>query len=138
MQKQDLRIVAAIALFYVLLESGGISCPILYLTGVSCAGCGMSRAWLALLRGNFAGAFVFHPLFWLPVPTGALLLFRRKLPTPFFRWGMTAVCALALVVYAVRMLSGTDPVVVFRPWEGLIARILSVLLKGCGLEPVPK
>ena len=124
MQKQDLRIVAAIALFYVLLESGGISCPILYLTGVSCAGCGMSR--------------VFHPLFWLPVPTGALLLFRRKLPTPFFRWGMTAVCALALVVYAVRMLSGTDPVVVFRPWEGLIARILSVLLKGCGLEPVPK
>ena len=57
---------AGIVLFYVLLESLGVTCPIRFLTGISCAGCGMSRAWLSLLRLDLAGALYYHPLFWLP------------------------------------------------------------------------
>ena len=45
----------------------------------------MSRAWLSLLRGDLAAAFAFHPLFWLPVPAAALLLFQRRLPKRVFR-----------------------------------------------------
>lgn len=122
---KDLRTIAAIVLFYVVIEAFGVTCPILYLTGISCAGCGMSRAWMALLRGDPAGAFAFHPLFWLPVPAAALLLFRDRLPPRAFRWGAGTVCALFLVVYLVRMLAPEDPVVVFQPWQGLVGRTVS-------------
>ena len=45
MEKTDLKALAAIALLYLAIESLGVTCPILYLTGIACAGCGMSRAW---------------------------------------------------------------------------------------------
>lgn len=40
------------------------TCPILFLTGIHCPGCGLTRAWLAALQGAFARAFVYHPMFW--------------------------------------------------------------------------
>ena len=133
MREEDLKGVAAIVLFYVVIEALGVTCPILFLTGISCAGCGMSRAWLALLGGNLAGAFAFHPLFWLPVPAAALLLFQKKLPRRVFRWGIGTVCALFLMVYLARMLAMDDPVIVFQPSQGLIGRVVSHVLAAAGL-----
>lgn len=133
MREEDLKGVAAIVLFYVVIEALGVTCPILFLTGISCAGCGMSRAWLALLGGNLAGAFAFHPLFWLPVPAAALLLFQKKLPRRVFRWGIGTVCALFLMVYLARMLAMDDPVTVFQPSQGLIGRVVSHALAAAGL-----
>lgn len=121
---------AAIVLFYLIVESLGVTCPIRFLTGVSCAGCGMSRAWLALLRGDLAEAVRFHPLFWLPVPGAALLLFRRRIPRRVFVWGMGGVCALFLGVYLVRLLDPEDAVVVFQPSAGLLARLFCAALAG--------
>lgn len=133
MQTKDLRPLAVIVLFYVVLESLGVTCPILYLTGISCAGCGMSRAWLSLLRGDVAGAFAFHPRFWLPVPAAALLLFQRRIPRRVFRWEMGIVCVLFLLVYLVRLLWLEDTVVVFQPSQGLIGRLVSGALAAAGL-----
>src|SRR2546426_12749058 len=45
-------------------------CPIFRLTGIPCPGCGLSRAVLLLLRGDFRGALRFHafaPIFLLAV-----------------------------------------------------------------------
>ena len=55
MHTKDIQALAAVALFYIVIESLGVTCPILFLTGISCAGCGMSRAWLSLLRLDLAG-----------------------------------------------------------------------------------
>jgi len=132
MEKTDLKALAAIALLYLAIESLGVTCPILYLTGIACAGCGMSRAWLALLRGNLAEAARFHPLFWLPVPAAALLLFRHRLPRRVFLWAMGAVCALFLGVYLVRLFSPGDDVVVFRPAQGFLVQMLRRLCGGTG------
>lgn len=132
MRGKDLGPIAAIVLFYVVLEAFGVTCPILFLTGISCAGCGMSRAWMALLRGDPAGAFAFHPLFWLPVPAAALLLLRGKIPPRTFRRGAGIVCALFLVVYLVRMLAPEDHVVVFQPSQGLIGRVIFRVLAAAG------
>lgn len=132
MQTRDLRPLAAVILFYVVLESMGVTCPILYLTGISCAGCGMSRAWMSLLRGDLGGAFAFHPLFWLPVPAAALLLFQWRIPRRVFRWGMGIVCVLFLLAYLVRLLWLEDPVVVFQPSRGLIGRLISGALAAAG------
>ncbi len=128
MQKNDLRALLAIAALYAAMELAGITCPIRLLTGISCAGCGMSRAWLALFRLDLSGAFAYHPLFWLPVPAAALLLFSRRMPRRAFRAGMAAVVALFLAVYVVRLVSPADAVVTFAPSQGLIGRLLTRLL----------
>ena len=41
-----------------------LPCVIRHITGLPCPGCGMSRAWLSVLRLNFGEAFRYHPLFW--------------------------------------------------------------------------
>ena len=56
-KRQNISALFTIAVFYLILESVfGITCPILFLTGISCAGCGMSRAWFCVLRMDFTGS----------------------------------------------------------------------------------
>lgn len=40
-------------------------CPVVSLTGFPCAGCGMTRAAFAVLRGNFALAWKLHPFIYV-------------------------------------------------------------------------
>lgn len=61
-----------------------LPCVIRYLTGWICPGCGMSRAWLALLRLDVGSAFFYHPMFWsVPLLVLYILydgyLFRNRL-----------------------------------------------------------
>lgn len=126
-RKNDLRAILIIAAFYAVIELAGVTCPIRFLTGISCAGCGMSRAWISLIKSDVAAAFAYHPLFWLPVPAGAVLLFRRHLPKALVRWTLGIACVLFLVVYVVRMLQPDDTIVVFAPETGLIYRVFSHL-----------
>lgn len=125
--KNDIRALLLIAAFYAAMELAGITCPIRWLTGISCAGCGMSRAWLALLRLDLSSAFAYHPLFWLPVPVALVLLFRRRLPGALVRWTVGAACVLFLVVYGIRMLQPEDTVVTFAPETGMVYRVFSRL-----------
>lgn len=127
--KNDLRAILIIAVFYAVMELAGITCPIRYLTGISCAGCGMSRAWISLLRLDVSAAFAFHPLFWLPVPVALVLLLRRRLPRALVRWTLGIACVLFLVVYIIRMLQPEDAVVTFAPETGLVYRVLSRLVQ---------
>lgn len=128
MRGKDLRALAAIVLFYIIIEMLGVTCPIRFLTGISCPGCGMSRAWLAVLRLDWETAFAFHPLFLLPVPAVGLLLFQRRLPKAVFRWGMGIICVLFIIVYIARLLAPDDTVAVFAPSRGLIGRLISGVL----------
>lgn len=129
MRKNEFRVLAAIALFYLILEGLGVTCPIRYVTGISCAGCGMSRAWLSLLKLDFAAAFAYHPLFWLPLPAAGVILLRRRMPERVYCWVIGVVCALFLIVYLYRLLFLEDPVVVFQPAQGLVARVLFTLFR---------
>ena len=131
MNRKDVSALAGIALFYVLIESLGVTCPIRFLTGISCAGCGMSRAWLSLLRLDLAGALYYHPLFWLPIPAAALLLFRDRLPKRAFTVGLSLCGVLFILVYFIR-LGLPGEVVVFAPQQGLIWRLLSGVSGGVG------
>lgn len=127
MRKKDLEALLIIAAFYAAMMLVGITCPIRFLTGISCAGCGMTRAWLSLLHLDLSSAFSYHPLFWLPVPVAAILLWRHRIPKVLFQTALFVVAALFLGVYAVRLFSPEDAVVVFEPKSGLLWRIVSVL-----------
>lgn len=129
MKRKDVMALAGIAVFYLLLEGIGITCPIKFFTGVSCAGCGMSRAWRAALGLDFAAAFAYHPLWLLPIPGAAWLLLQKKLPKKVFNAGLWIGGGLFLVVYLIR-LALPGEVVVFAPQEGAIWRLISRLLGG--------
>lgn len=120
--------VAAIALLYAFLSFVGIGCPIKYLTGVSCPGCGMTRAWKSVLYLDFAAAFSYHPLWILPVPGVFLLLFKDRMPKWVYRLMLGLIIVAFLVVYAIRMASGDSEIVVFRPSKGLIGRAVRRIL----------
>ncbi len=41
-----------------------VGCLFRALFGISCPGCGMTRAYLSLFSGDLALAFSYHPMFW--------------------------------------------------------------------------
>ncbi len=119
--------IAGVIILYVVLEGLGITCPIRYLTGISCCGCGMSRAWINALQLNFAEAFSYHPLFFLPPVCLIVWLVQDHIPRKVYT-GFWAVCVvLFFLVYFVRMADPADTVVVFNISEGLIYRIFQAL-----------
>lgn len=96
------------AALYLLLSLTGRGCPIRALTGIPCPGCGLTRAYLCLFRGDLRGALYYHPLFWA-VPLPLLLLLKSG---PFGRRGVRAalrltvglLLAAALLLYLLRLL----------------------------------
>ena len=63
----------------VTLKLTGMTCLIKSTFGVSCPGCGMTRAMFAFINGNFAESFALHPML-LSVPILAIMfLFGNKL-----------------------------------------------------------
>lgn len=57
----------------------GILCLFRHFLGITCPGCGMTRAVLAALRFDFAAAFAYHPMFWSMPLLGAYFLFDGSL-----------------------------------------------------------
>ena len=135
MRKNDIGAILLIAALYAAMMALGITCPIRFLTGISCAGCGMTRAWISLLRLDLSAAVSFHPLFWLPIPAAALFLLRRRIPKRIVNTAMWVMIALFLAVYVLRLISSEDTVAVFSPKEGLIWRMASGLFHEASGSP---
>lgn len=49
--------------YYVITTYGGIGCPIRWITNFPCPTCGITRAWKATLKLDFAKAFEMHPMY---------------------------------------------------------------------------
>lgn len=127
--KSDIEAWGIIIGFYLFLEMVmGIGCPFKFMTGISDAGCGMSRAWLRVLRLDFIGAFYYHPLWMLPVPGLMIILCKSRIPANVYRGLVVLFSVLFLGVYVYRMffMPGQD-IVVFRPWEGFVFRMIRAI-----------
>lgn len=66
--KTMIQLVAIILIIFLLYH-----CPFSFFLGISCPGCGMTRAFLSLLQFDFAQAFYYHPLF--PLVIALVLLY---------------------------------------------------------------
>ena len=95
----------AVAVALVSLMGG---CPIRRFWGISCPGCGMTRACAALLRLDFQTAAAYHPLVFVLIPGLLYVVFREFLPFSRNRkveMALLAAFLFALVaVYCYRML----------------------------------
>ena len=107
---------------YLCMFACGITCPIKALTGISCPGCGLTRAWLHALTFDWSGALAYHPLFWL-VPI-ALVLFWLEKRSRTCKIAFYTIVALAFAVWLVRLLDPADTVAVFAPADGVIGRVV--------------
>ena len=116
--------VTAVVVLYVILESFGVTCPIKYITGISCAGCGMSRAWIALPHFNIHEAFMYHPLFFLPPVVVIFMLLKSKINIKFYKIFMFTMAGAFVIVYLYRMFIGTGDIVVFEPQNNILFRII--------------
>lgn len=121
---QFLTAMGAIVILYGFFSLVGVGCPIKFLTGVSCCGCGMTRAYWALLHLDFRKAFFFHPLFALPPLFIILFLIKNKISIKIYKTLLFTMCFAFVIVYLYRMTSGGSDVVVFRPQEGIIYRVI--------------
>ena len=119
--------VTAVVVLYVILESFGVTCPIKYITGISCAGCGMSRAWIALLHFNIHEAFMYHPLFFLPPVVVIVMLLKSKINIKSYKIFMFTMAGAFVIVYVYRMFIGTGDIVVFEPQNNILFRIIRKL-----------
>lgn len=132
-QKSLLVAAIAIALLILLFWVFSIPCPIKFLTGISCAGCGMTRAWLSVLHLDFSAAIDYHPLFWaVPIAFLCFLLLRRY---PLFsKCTLAIILTLDIAVYLFRMFDPDCTIVTFEPTNALIYRIILFLLSKAGIS----
>jgi len=119
--------VAAVVVLYVILESFGVTCPIKYITGISCAGCGMSRAWMAFLHLDIAKAFAYHPLFWLVPIAVIVLLCKSKINIKIYKIIIFTIIIMFAIVYMCRLIWSGDDVVVFEPENNILFRIIRII-----------
>lgn len=120
---QVLSVVLLIILYLI------FGCPIKLLTGVPCAGCGMTRALFASLKGDFNRAFYYHPLFWC-VPLGFIIIvFRKKISKKMMSIIEGAAIVLFLSVYVYRLLNPTCHIVNADISEGLIYKLLKMFFE---------
>lgn len=126
-RKELICAVTAVVVLYTAMESIGITCPIKFITGISCAGCGMSRAWMAFLHLDIAKAFAYHPLFWLVPIAVIVLLCKSKINIKIYKIFMFTIVAAFVIVYMYRMIWGEGDIVVFKPRDSIIWRIIKSL-----------
>jgi len=120
-----IAVTAVIILYTIFLNS--IGCPIKFTTGVSCMGCGMTRALWAAVRLHFTDAFYFHPLWPLVIVWIPVFIFRKKINKNAFKAFLTFTIAAFIVVYFIRMFDPHNHVVVFEPQNNIFSRLYNTL-----------
>lgn len=119
-----------IALYVLIMWASGIGCPIKWATGISCGGCGMTRAAYYALRFDFKTANYCHPLIWF-MPVCVLLFFMwEKIPQKYHNGLLAAILVLFLFVYAARLLDPDNQVVQADPQSGAIVLFFKYFISG--------
>ncbi len=113
-----------VILFYLFLNFCGITCPVKYITGISCAGCGMTRAWLSLFGLDIKEAFKYHPLFVLPAVFALFFIFKNRIPHKIYIGFIILSILVFIIVYLVRLANPEDTIIEINIKEGLIGRFI--------------
>ena len=118
--------VLCVIVIYGVMFALDVTCPIKHLTGVSCPGCGMTRACVSALKLDFASAFYYHPLWILlpfAVPALVILFIKRRYKAFFVMLGAVMLAFVAVYLYRLLYLEGD--VVVWETEKGILSNIFS-------------
>jgi len=76
------EVLLCMLLYVAIISFTHIGCPIRWLTGVPCPGCGITRSCIAFLRLDFKMAFEYHALTLIIVPSFVYILLGKR---PLFK-----------------------------------------------------
>ena len=119
---------ATISAVAILILSDIYVCPLNYILGIPCPMCGMTRAFLSVISGDFAGAFYYHPL-WIIIIIGVIFIVLYELriiriPKTLFNIICIILGILLILCYIIRFIMHSD--VVMPHFEtSLIYRLIS-------------
>jgi hypothetical protein len=119
------KVALVIALLYFFYNLVGIGCPIKWLTGISCAGCGMTRAWICFVHLDIKGAIYYHPLFILPPFYLFLFLMKDQISYKLFYYLIVIAIVLFSTIYIIRLLNPEDIVVSINLKNGFIYKFFN-------------
>ncbi len=120
---ESLRLLLLLLAVVSLMQVSGVGCPIRFLTGIPCAGCGMTHAALSLLRGHFTEAFAYHPLCFA-LPFAALAWFFRDLFPEKLRKILGWLLAAAFAAVYLFRITHDDPFLRIDLPDGFILKII--------------
>lgn len=126
--KDRIIFVFAISLLIVVSLVFKLGCPIRIFTGFSCPGCGITRAWISVLKGELVNAFYYHPLFMAAPFVAAAILFDEKLPRKALNIFWWIIAVLFIGCYIIRIVTGSE-VLVFDFGSGIIGRVILQIYK---------
>lgn len=125
--KELLMLFVGLGLVMLFLEITDIGCFIKWVTGVSCPGCGMTRACREALQLHFLEASYYHPLFWLMPVVLVLFLIKNKLSEKALIGISGTILAAFFVVYVIRLMNQDDGIVTINLNKGIIGRIVNYI-----------
>ena len=107
-------------------------CPFRFFFGVSCPGCGMTRALFSAVFSDFETAFYYHPMLPMLLPVGVYILLQRfcgmQVSNRRQNIYILLFAAVMILVYVVRLVTG-DPVLQPDFENSFAAKISDLLAK---------
>lgn len=99
-------------------------CPIRFMTGIPCPGCGMTRAVTSALHLDFAEAFRFHPLFPLAPFLILYMIFEDVVPRRASRVFAVFFAVSFIFVYIFRVFFVKSPILSIDIESGFIVKLI--------------
>ena len=121
-------LVAGLAIYCILVYFLKIPCPVYFVTGISCPGCGMTRSLFSLLQFDLDKALYYHPLILFCIfifPAIAILHIKKKYVA---KKVMVVIFIITFITtYLYRILILKTPVLHFSPENGIFVRVFNYL-----------
>lgn len=125
--KQKSIIAGCLLLYMIIGYLLNYGCPFRFFLGLSCPGCGMTRAYIQVLHLNFTTAFYFHPLYPLVPIMGLMWLFEDKIKPNWNRLFWIVVIVLFIAVYLIRFQDPNQDIVSFDFKESFLYKLYHFL-----------
>ena len=122
--KSRISISFIILIIYMLFTILHIGCPIQFTAGISCPGCGMTRAVTSVLHLDFKEAFYFHPLFFLAPFMFGLFIFEAYLNPLFVKTSWIVIILAFIIVYFIRLFITENDVVKIDISANIVLKLL--------------
>ncbi len=128
--RERIKIGFYILIIYIILSLLHIGCPMRFITGISCPGCGMTRAVLSALHLDFHSAFYYHPLFFITPFMLFLFLFEDFIKPKLLKISWAVIIISFLVVYFLRLLIQQNNIVTIDISNSIVIKLLHYIIVG--------
>lgn len=128
--KDRLLLMLYLAGIYLLFNLLHIGCPLKFISGISCPGCGMTRAFFSLLHLDFGLAFHYHPLVILVPLIMALYLFDFYINPKLLKLLWALIIIAFLITYLFRLIISQNDVVEIDISSGIMIKLYQSIFGG--------